>query len=219
MFVSLIFRRTFSFVLLLDRTRMLFSIQLYSVFVQDSEHGTSTTETAGFPYFIDWMTGCIEVNDCFLSIHTPLFRRWDWRELHYHSFLKLWNMLGRFAKTKASSGSETHHEEYIRWFCLWKQLIVRVDAVMDADNTNDFTRQNSRNIASSRAPRMALLNLLMTSSSPRSRATISCFHSGRFFSSASFFLWLSRNHTPASTLDRLQASRSVRLPWCNLSLP
>ena len=45
-----------------------------------------------------------------------------------------------------------------------------------------FTLQNSRNIANSRTPRKALLNFEMTSSSPRSRQSMSCFHSGRVFS-------------------------------------
>lgn len=44
----------------------------------------------------------------------------------------------------------------------------------------------ARNIASLRAPRSALRNLLITSSSPCSKTTICCFHSGRLFSSASF---------------------------------
>ena len=87
-FVSLFFRGAFPFVLLIDRTRMLTSIQLYSMLVQYAEHRTSTTEAAGFPDFFNRVSSCIEVNDCLLSIHASFLGSGNWRELNNHSFLK-----------------------------------------------------------------------------------------------------------------------------------
>ena len=73
-----------------------------------------------------------------------------------------------------------------------------------------FTLQNSRNIANSRTPRSALLNFEMTSSSPRSRQSMSCFHSGRVFS------WLALSSMiRQQPYFSIQARSKVNVSYCS----
>lgn len=162
----------------LDRSGVIASVELDSVLVENAENGTSTSKSAGSPDFIYRMSCNIEVHNSLLSIELLHLAGRNRRQRYNHLLLQLDYMLCRFPESKYFVGQGTHLTNTSDGLVSGNRMLLESIRSWMLMMRMTLTRQNSRNIASSRLPRKALENFGITSSSPLCNAAMSCFHSG-----------------------------------------
>ena len=162
----------------LDRSGVIASVELDSVLVENAEHGTSTSKSAGSPDFIYRMSCNIEVHNIFsLSSFCILLAETGGRDTIIFS-CSLITCSADFLRASTSSGREPIITNTSDGLVSGNRMLLESIRSWMLMMRMTLTRQNSRNIASSRLPRKALENFGITSSSPLCNAAMSCFHSG-----------------------------------------